>query len=211
METIIVALVALIGGALIAGFGTRLFFALLPLWGFLVGFALGADVMASIGGGGFLTTIAGWAAGLVVGVVFAVLAGLTFYAAVLILGIGLGANLGSGILVAIGLDPGLLTLLGGAAAGAAVGILVLLLDVPTLLVAAFTGYGGAGWMIAGVWLLFGRIHLADLHGGGAIGALRTEPLAMVLVLAIGTLAFVVQALDLRRLKIDAVSRAGYRY
>lgn len=211
MDAIIVALVALVAGALIAGFGTRLFFALLPLWGFLVGFALGADLMATIGGAGFLTTLAGWAAGLVVGIVFALLAGLTFYAAVLILGIGLGANLGAGILVAIGFEPGLLTLLAGAAGGAAVGILVLLIDVPTLLVAAFTGYGGTGWMIAGVWLMFGRIHVEDLHGGGAIGALRTEPLAMVLVLAIGTLAFVFQGLDLRRLRIDAIDRAGYRY
>ena len=78
-----------LGGA-VAMYGTRLFYLLLPVWGFLVGFVLGAELFAAIFGEGFLATVAGWGVGLVTGIVFAVVAGLWYWAAIVILAGGVG-------------------------------------------------------------------------------------------------------------------------
>lgn len=210
METLLVAGLAIIVGLVVAGFGTRLFYLLLPLWGFLTGFVLGADLLASVAGEGILASLGGWLVGAVLGLVFAALAGLWFYGAVLILGIGLGVTVASGVLAALGIDGGLLTLLVGAGAGAAVGVGVILADGPSVLVAAITGYSGATWLTAGVMLLIGRLHIADLHGVGAAGAMRGDVPALAVTFVLGTLAFGYQSLDLRARRIDQLRRDGYR-
>ena len=210
MDTLIVAALAIAIGLVVAGLGTRLFYFLLPLWGFLTGFAIGADVVASLAGTGLLATVTGWIAGGVLGLGLALIAGLWFYGAVLILGAGLGAAVASGLLAAIGVDGGITTLLAGVAAGIAVGALVIVTDAPTLLVAAITGYAGATWATAGVMLLLGRVHLEDLHGVGAAGALRGDVLAIAIAFGAGTVAFLFQVFDLRARKIDALRRDGYR-
>ena len=210
MDTLLVAAVAIIVGLVVAGFGARMFYVLLPLWGFLTGFIVGADMVASIAGEGIFASLGGWLAGAALGLVFAALAGLWFYGAVLILGAGLGATVASGLLAAIGIDGGLMTLLAGVAAGVAVGVIVILTDAPSVLVAAITGYAGATWVMVGVLLLIGRIKVADLHGVGAAGAMRGDVPALAIAFALGTLAFGYQALDLRSRRIDGLRRDGYR-
>ncbi len=211
METWIVAVPAIAIGLVVAVFGTRLFYFLLPLWGFLTGFAIGADLIANVAGSGFLATLASWIAGGVFGLLLGVLAALWYYGAILILGAGLGAAVASGLLAAIGIDSGLITLLAGVAAGVAVGALVIVADVPTLLVAAISGYAGAVWATAGTMLLLGRIHLEDLHAVGAAGAMRGDPLTVAIAFGAGTLAFLFQVLDLRARQIDGLRRVGYRF
>jgi hypothetical protein len=210
VETLLVAGAAIIVGLAVAGFGTRLFYLLLPLWGFLTGLVLGADLVASIAGEGIFASIGGWLAGAALGILLAALAGLWFYGAVVVLGIGLGVTVASGLLAAVGIDGGLLTLLVGAAAGVAVGIGVILADGPSILVAAITGYAGATWATAGVMLLIGRLHVADLHGVGAAGAMRGDVPAVAIAFVLGTVAFGYQSLDLRARRIDALRRDGYR-
>lgn len=211
METLLVAALAIVVGLVVAGYGTRLFYFLLPLWGLLTGFVLGADLVANLLGEGLLASVLGWVAGGVLGLVFAAVAGLWFYGSVLILGIGLGVSVGSGLVAAIGISSGLLTLLGGVAVGAVVGVLVILTDAPTLLVAAVTGYAGATWLATGAMLLLGRVHLTDLHNVGAAGALRGDVLAVVIAFGVGTISFAFQALDMRARHVDTLRRDGYRF
>ena len=210
METLLVAVAAIVVGLVVASFGTRLFFFLLPLWGFLTGFVLGADLVATIIGEGLLASVLGWVAGGALGLLFAVLSGLWFYGAVLILGVGLGLAVVCGLLAAIGISSGLLTLLLGIAMGVGVSVVVILTDAPTLLVAAITGYAGATWLSAGLMLLLGRVQLADLHGVGAAGAMRGDVLAVVIAFGVGTLAFAFQGLDMRARQVEALRRDGYR-
>jgi hypothetical protein len=211
VETLLVATVAILVGLVMAAFGTRLFYILLPLWGFLTGFMLGADLVASIAGEGLFATLGGWLAGAGLGLLLAALSGLWFYGAVLVLGAGLGAAVASGLLASLGIDGGLVTLIVGLAAGIAVGVVVILTDAPALLVAAITGYGGATWALAGALLLLGRIQLADLHGVGAAGALRGDVPALLAAFVAGTLAFVYQLRDLRSRRVVALRRDGYRF
>jgi hypothetical protein len=210
VDTLLVAAVAIIVGLAIAGFGTRLFYLLLPLWGFLTGLYLGADILASIAGEGIFASLGGWLAGAGLGLALAALAGLWFYGAVLVLGVGLGVTVVSGLLAAFGVDGGLLTLLVGVVAGLAAGVGVIMAEGPSVLVAAITGYAGATWVTAGLLLLIGRLHVADLHGVGAAGAMRGDVPAIAIAFLLGTLAFGYQTLDLRSRRIDALRRDGYR-
>lgn len=211
METVLVAAVAITVGLVVGAVGTRMFYLVLPLWGFLIGLVLGADLMASIAGDGLFATLGGWLAGAGLGLMLAALAGLWFYGAVLVLGIGLGATVASGLLAAVGVEGGLLTLAVGAAAGVGVALVVIVTDGPSVLVAAITAYAGATWVTIGGMLLMGQVQIADLHGVGAAGAMRGDVPALALAFALGTLAFGYQALDLRARGIEALRRDGYRF
>ena len=211
MDTLLVAAIAILIGLVMATHGTRLYYVLLPLWGFLTGFVTGADLVASVTGDGVFASFAGWLAGAGLGLLFALVAGLFFYGAVLVLGAGLGAAVASGLLAALGIDGGLVTLVAGIVAGIVVGVAVILTDAPSLLVAAITSYGGALWLTTGVMLLLGRVHIADLHGVGAAGALRGDALALLIAFGLGTIAYGFQSLDLRAHRIDTLRRDGYRF
>ena len=158
-----------------------------------------------------MPTLAGWMAGAVMGLVFAAVAGLSFHGAVMVLGTGLGATVASGLLAATGIEGGLFTLLIGVAAGVAIGVVVILTDAPSRLVAAVTGYVGATWLTIGFLLLVGRVHVADLHGVGAAGAMRGDGLALGLAFGLGTLAFAYQWRDLAARRIVVLRRDGYRF
>ena len=211
MGTLLVAVVAIVVGFAVAGFGVRLFAVLAPLWGFLAGLVLGADLVASEAGVGLFATLAGWLAGAALGVALSVVSAVWLTGAVLVLGVGLGAAVGSGLVAAAGVEGDLLPLVVGVVAGVAVGVAIILADLPASLVAAVTGYGGAMWATTGVLLLLGRLQLADLSGVGPAGAMRGDVPAIAVAFALGTLAFGYQARDLRARRIQTVGRAGYRF
>src|SRR4029450_7595363 len=101
------------------------------LFGFVVGYLVGAQVVENLFGDGVFATLTSWVAGLVVAVVFAVLAGLWWWAAVVILFGVVGYELGYGLLVAIGFkDPGLLPFIAGLAVSLVPAVLAVVLGVP---------------------------------------------------------------------------------
>jgi hypothetical protein len=130
---------------------------------------------------------------------------------VLVLGVGLGAAVGSGLLAVAGIEGGVVTLVLGVAVGVAVAVAIVLTDLRSLVVAAVTGYAGAMWVTTGLLLLLGRVPLTDLHGVGPAGAMRGDVPAIAVAFALGTLAFGFQARDLRARRIDTLERAGDRF
>lgn len=204
MESLVLGIVLIVLGGAVAMYGTRLFYLLLPVWGFLVGFGLGAQLFATIFGEGFLATVAGWGVGLVTGLVFAVVAGVWYWAAVVILAGGLGWVVGAGLLAALGMTDGLLPLVGGAAVAAVFAIVAILVDAPTLLVAVLTSIGGAAYAITGVLMVLGRIE----HGGlanGAIAALWPHPLGLAAFAIFAAIALGFQVLEARARSADLLA------
>ena len=205
MQALIVGIVLIVLGGAVAMYGTRLFYVLLPVWGFLAGFVLGAELFATIFGQGFLATVAGWGVGLVTGIVFAVIAGVWFWAAVVILAGGVGWAVGTGLLTAIGMTDGILPLVAGAGVAALFAIVAIAIDAPTLLVAVLTAIGGAAYSIAGVLMVLGRIETgALLHG--AITALWPFPLAVAAWLIVAAIALGFQLLEARARSTDLRAR-----
>jgi hypothetical protein len=104
-----VTMLALLSGLAITFRGYRIFLAMLPIWGFLFGFGLGAQTLQMLFGFGFLATTTSWIVGFVVGAFFAVLSYLFFVFAVAALAGSVGYGLGVGIMLWIGFNPGFLT------------------------------------------------------------------------------------------------------
>jgi hypothetical protein len=190
LEALALGLVGIAAGSLLAAFGVRLFWVLLALWGAVIGFLAGADA-AAILGEGFLATTIGWVAGIAGAIVLGLLAGAVYWAAIILLCGGVGYAIGSGIVVALGIEAGLMSVGAGLAAAAALVALAIVLRVPVVLVAILTSFGGTGYAIVGGLLLVGRVAIADLEGG-ALGTLRDRPLAMIAWLALGATALTYQ-------------------
>ena len=96
-ELFCAVLVTLAFASLVAFYGYRMLFLLLPIWGFFWGFSIGAQSIQAIFGEGFLSTTTSWVVGFVLALLFAVLSYLFFYIGVAIL----AGTLGYGVTVAI--------------------------------------------------------------------------------------------------------------
>lgn len=71
MADIVVGIAILLLGLGVAFFGLCLFLIMLPIWGFLASFFVGAGSIEAFFGDGFLSTVGGWIAGFVTGILFA--------------------------------------------------------------------------------------------------------------------------------------------
>lgn len=151
-----VAVMLILGAILLLG-GYRFFLIMLPIFGFFVGFGLGAEVIANIFGTSLLADITGWITGAVVGIVFAILSYLFWIVGVALVSGAIGYALGSGLMYAIGLDPGFISWLVGIVVAVVVVIAVLMLNVQKYAVIIITALGGAGLLVGGVMLTFGGI------------------------------------------------------
>jgi hypothetical protein len=146
--------------------GYRFFMALLPIWGFFAGFWLGAMATTWILGTGFLATVAGWVVALVVGLIAAVLSYLFYLVGVAIVAAAIGAALGSGVMTALGFQPGLVVTIVAIVSALVAAGLTLLLNIQKYVIIVFTSIGGASFLVVSALLLLGQITPADLQGGG---------------------------------------------
>ncbi|MCZ7670023.1 MAG: TMEM198/TM7SF3 family protein [Chloroflexi bacterium] len=136
----------LFGAALIFG-GYRLFFVLLPIWGFFFGLGLGAQTIQVIFGDAFLATITSWVVGFLVGIVFAVLSYFFYIVAVALLAGSFGYGLAVGLLTWIGLNYGFLVWAIGIVAGIALAVVVLVFNIQKYAIIAITAFGGTAAVI----------------------------------------------------------------
>ena len=104
LEGLLLGALAVGIGLALAFWGFRVFLILLPIWGFFAGFLLGANGVEFIFGDAFLATATGWVVGFLLGLLFAVLAYLYYFVAVILLGGALGYQLTIGLLQWIGFD-----------------------------------------------------------------------------------------------------------
>jgi hypothetical protein len=191
-EIVIMSLIAMLVGLAVTFFGFRLFVILLPIWAFFAGFLATAQAIQELFGGGFLATVSSWVFALVVGVMFAVAAYFFYYAAIAILAATVGYELGVGFMVGIGVSSGFLQFIVGVALAVLLIVAVIVLNLPKAFIIALTALGGAGMILAGIFLALGRIAVADL-GSGIVGSyIRTSWFWVLVYLAIAAFGIVVQ-------------------
>jgi hypothetical protein len=191
-QTVCVSLIALVLGLLLGSVGYRLFVILLPIWAFFAGFSATATGITAVWGTHFLATVFSWVLGLVVGLAFALLAYLFYYAAIIILGGTVGYSLGVGVMSWIGFRLGLLTFLVGLALALVFAAAVALLQVPKLLIIVLTALAGAAATLTGVYLAIGRIALPDLQWGVVGAVIRGSFWWSLIFVALAAIGFAVQ-------------------
>ena len=179
MQILIGLIIGLLGLA-ICFFGLRFWFILLPAFGAVVGFFVGAGVMQEIFGQGFLSTAVSWIVGLVVALVFAALSYFVWYAGAIIAAGAVGASLFSGVLHAIINQPWGAVHFIVAAVGAVIFALgALLLNLPVYIVIINSALGGASLAIAGLLTLLGNIAVEELSTGVSVAVVDEGRLSVL--------------------------------
>ncbi len=165
MADILLGILAIIAGfaMLVAGqFVLRL---MIPIWGFFAGFAFGAGLVADFADERVLGTALGWVLGLVFALVFAILAYLYYYVAIVIAMGAAGFAIGSGIVVALGIDWNWVAVLVGLVLGILVGLVSVFADIPMVMLVVIGSIAGAVGVVGGLMLLFGSLNTADFSRG----------------------------------------------
>ena len=101
MHDVVLGLLALAVGLLFCFRGYLTMRVIIPIWGTFAGFVLGAAIVSSSSGDGFLRTGLSWIVGAVVGLLFGVLAYLYFEVSVVLAMAAIGFSLGVSAMVAI--------------------------------------------------------------------------------------------------------------
>jgi hypothetical protein len=174
MTDVILGLLAILIGLLFCFAGAGLMRFALALWGALVGFAFGAGLVAGIGGDGLLSTALSWTVGLIAALLFAVLAYL-FYAVAVVLAMGgAGFAIGSGIIVAIGIDWSWVAVIVGVVVGVLFAVLAIVADLPLAVLIVASAVGGAAVAVVGLMLVFNSIDAEAIETGGFIDLVRED-------------------------------------
>jgi hypothetical protein len=207
LEGFLLGAIALVVGAGFAFYGFKFFLILLPLWAFVVGFAAGAQAMAVLFGEGFLATIIGWIVGFLLGAAFAVVSYLWYWAAVTLLGLFVGYQLGLGLMALVNIT-GFFAIAVGIIVGVIFAIGTIVLGVPRALVVVLTALGGAATVVAGALLIIGRIKVESL-GDGIVGAIIYDnPFWLIAFAVVAALGIIWQ---LRLPSAEDLDQSQWRY
>lgn len=185
---ILIGIFLVVFGITIAFIGIQVFFAVLPILGFVAGFFSGAILVESIFGDGLLSTVGGWIVGAVIGVVFALVAWFWWYAGVLISAGSVGALLATTIAEAVGISSGWVLFIFAVVGMALVIMFALAVNLPIYVVIVNTAIAGASMVIGGVMLIFNQLDTEELEEGLAVATAEVSwwwVLAWAVVAAVG--------------------------
>ena len=163
MNDLIVGLIALLTGAVFCFRGYLAMRIVIPLWGAFAGFMLGAGIVA--GDAGFLATALGWIVGLVVAVVFGLIAYLYYEVSVIIGMLAIGFVLGTSVMVAFGVTWSWVIVLSGIVLAIALAFVGIVGDLPMVLLTILTALAGASTMVIGLMLLFNVVDVGEFNSG----------------------------------------------
>jgi hypothetical protein len=209
---ILVAILAVLIGLAFAFGGWRFFLLLLPLWAFVVGFSLGTEAMRALFGDGTFATVTSWVVGFVVAVVFSVISYLYYYLAIAILAGTVGYAIGESAWGLIGNEQGAIAFVLGLVVGVIFAVGVLALNVPKYLVIVLTGLGGAAAVVAGWFILIGKVP-SDNVTWWQVGLLIKDSWFYLIVWALIAAAGILAQLRGPEMGTDRyqLEQASYRY
>jgi hypothetical protein len=199
------AMIALLFGLAVCFAGYRLFLVLLPIWGFVFGFGLGAQTVQVIFGQAFLATVTSWVVGFIVAAIFAVLSYLFYLFAVALIAGSLGYAAAVGLLTAIGMDFGLIVWLIGLVAGVALAVVVLRFNIQKIVIELATAFLGAGAIIGTFVALFSGLRSTELIQLGTKWVLQ-NPLWLIVFIVLGVLGLVAQIRNDRNFEMRTYNR-----
>ncbi len=202
-ESLCATLIALFLGLILCFAGYRLFLTLLPVWGFLFGFVLGAQSIQLLCGVGFLETITSWLVGFLVGAVFALISYMFFAFAVAVIAGSLGYGLGAGLMGLMAVDWNWLVWLVSIIAGIAAIAVTFYLDLQKYAIIIATAIGGAGIIVGA--LMFGYIGMTldEFFEEPIRFALQDSPLWAIVLVVLVALGIVAQTKSTQDYEIEA--------
>ena len=165
MADILLGVLAIVAGIAMLVAGQFVLRLLIPVWGFLAGFAFGAGIVAGFADERFLGTVLGWVLGLVLAVIFAVFAYLYYYVAIVLAMGAAGFAIGSGLIVALGISWSWVAVLVGLVLGIVLGVVAVFANAPMVVIVVVGSIAGAVGVTGGLMLLVGALNSADFSRG----------------------------------------------
>jgi hypothetical protein len=200
-----VALISIAIGLVACFAGYRLFRAVLPVFGFILGAIVGAQAVFLVFNEGFLATLLSIVAAVVVGIVFGLLA-YAFWALGVILAVGgMGFAIGAAVLPAFGLELDIIAWILGLLVGLGFAAAAYVLRLPRALVTVVTALWGAGSTLAGVLVLLNQVEVEEIGYGGVTAVVGESFIWTLAFLALAVVGAVVQALttsDIEAIWVD---------
>ena len=207
-ERLIIGPLALIIGVLFCFVGYRLFRVIMAIWGFLLGFFIGAPLILSVLGSSTFATTLAWIAGVLLGLVLAALAYALYTAAMTLLGASIGYVLGTGLMAVLGLgNQTILVVIVGLILAVFFAILILALDLARLLIVANTAMGGAAAIIIGMLLLYNLIPMDFLYLDQFSNFIKGSPGWLLLWLGLAVAGGIFQLQHTRRYQLKKYALA----
>jgi len=160
MTDILLGVIAILAGALLCFRGQLVLRLVFPIWGAFAGFAFGAGLVAGFADEHFLGSVLGWALGIIFALIFAVFAYLYYAVGVVIVMASIGFTLGSGLVVALGIDWSWVAVLVGVVVGMLLGVGAVVSDLPMLFLVVLSAAGGSVAMVTGFMLFTGALDSA---------------------------------------------------
>lgn len=185
---VLVGVIMLVVGVFLALAGLRVFFAALPIMGFIVGMAGGLALMDHLFDNRFLSTSTGIIVGIVLGIVGAVISYFYWYIAIVLGAAYLGASIGSGLMEAFNVHRQWFIFIVAIIGAIILAVLTIVLNLPVYWVVVNTAFVGSTLVIGGVMLILNRIDRADLGYGSLTAAINESwfwIIAWIVVAAIG--------------------------
>jgi hypothetical protein len=195
MADILLGLLAIVAGGAMLLAGQFVLRLVIPIWGFFAGFAFGAGLVADLADDRFLGTVLGWVLGLVFALVFAVLAYLYYYVAITLAMAAFGFAIGSGLVVALGIDWNWVAVLVGLAFGLVLGLVSAFANVPMMVLILVGSNAGAVSVTGGLMLLVGSLNSADFTKGDFTDTVQNGWAWSLLVLVLALAGIFTQALQ----------------
>ena len=168
LTTIFISVFALILGLAICFVGYRLFLVFLPIWGFFAGFYIGALATSTLFGGGFLVDITGLVIGIILGLITGILSYLFYLVGVVIVAGVIGWIAGTGLMAALGFEPGLVVTLIGLAFAVGLIILTMIFNLQKYAIISITSILGSDLLVLSGLLLFNQVSVEQLQAGSNI-------------------------------------------
>lgn len=191
MADIVFGLLAIVAGGFLLSAGQFVLRLVLTTWGIFAGFALGAGLFAGLADERFLGSVLGWVAGFVLALVFAAFAYFSFAVSVILAMAAFGFTIGSGLVLALGIDWSWVAVVVGLVVGAMLGLVSVTRDLPMIVLSVVSAIAGAVCVVAGLMLLVGSLNAADLTQSAGTDALHVSPgwdLTVVGLALVGILA-----------------------
>ena len=193
MADILLGLLAIFAGGAMLVAGQFVLRLVIPIWGFFAGFAFGAGLVSDLADERFLGTVLGWVLGLVFAVLFAVLAYLYYYVAILIAMGAFGFAIGSGLVVALGIDWNWVAVLVGLVVGLILGLASIFANMPMIVLVVLGSFAGAVGVVGGLMLLVGSLNSADFTHGDFTDTVSNSWAWALLLLALAVGGVLIQA------------------
>jgi hypothetical protein len=192
MADIVLGLFAIVAGAVILFAGQFVLRLVIPIWGFFAGFAFGAGLFSELADERFLGSVLGWVSGFVCALLFALLAYLFYAVAVVLAMAAFGFAIGSGLVVALGIDWNWVAVLVGLVVGAVLGLVSVFGNMPMVVLAVASSVAGAVSVVGGLMLLVGALNSADFTRGTFTDAIDNSWLWTLLLVVLAVVGIVAQ-------------------